>query len=266
MARKLPPPKPGKPAPRAVTPRKGLPGPRAKATQQSARPTPTTKKPPPAAKKGPAKVVSILSGKKKRRPKLLAFELYFNKPVLLYKEVSPYSESHPDPLALAKYQVKHPPQPTDDLACAVIKLVRQGVPPKTALANFGVTMGIFGKWRRDAQLDYDRGVNSPFVVFFRAVEIAIAQAESALTLDSRFNFENALPMLRMRFASNWDAKTAGPEESTILEETEEVEEMSDEQSAYLIAIMEAARGGRVIDAVAETVAEPTPAPVAEPEK
>ena len=207
-------------------------------------------------------MVSILSGKKKRRPKLLAFELYNNKPAPVYKETSPYEESHPDPLALAKYQIKRPPQPTDELARAVIKLVRMGVPPRTALGNFGVTGGIFAKWRKDAQLDYDRGIHSPFVTFFRAVEIAIAQAESALTLDARFNFENALPMLRIRFSESWDAKTAGGTDSTLIEETEEAEDIGDEQSAYLIAVMEAARGGRVIEATAEPVVEEAPAPPA----
>lgn len=251
---KKPPPPPPKP------PAKKLAKPAAKkAVAQPVKKSPAKKAPvaPPEKK---AKVMPIDAGRKskkssvakppafKRKPKLLVYHDYGNGIVgpKLYTRGNVFDETRPDPeRVLEELHKRESDEPSVRMRKAVARLIRMGTPVREALANYGISEGQFHRWRDQAQRDYEDGARStPCLDFVRVLEIAEAQGEVAATLDARMQAENVMPFLRVRYARNWDGKMAGAAPLTFIKEPEAETPVEDAEAAYMLALLENARGGK----------------------
>lgn len=164
----------------------------------------------------------------------------------LYTRANVFDETRPDPeRVLEEQRKKKSDEPTVAERRAVVRLIRMGAPVREALANYGITEGQFNRWRERAQREYEDGhVSTPFLDFVRVLEIAEAQGEVATTLDARIQAENTMAFLRIRYARNWDGKIAGATPLTFIREPEAEVPIEDEEAAYMLAILENARGGK----------------------
>lgn len=234
------------------------------------KPTPPKKKTKPATKTTSKKVVSITTAKRKaaakkkaaggkrigkKRPPLLVLQDFGNGRVgpKLFTKGDPYNETLPDPEAVLAEQQKSDGWPTQRLRRAVSRMIRMGALVRESLAHYGVTENAWKRWLVQAQLDFEAGVkSSPCLDFVRIMEIAEAQGEVITTLDARLNPDNTLPFLKRRYARNWDDKIAGAAPLTLIQEPEVVEQVADEDGAYILSVLENARGGRKQEGEEET--------------
>ncbi len=223
--------------------------PKKTATKKPAKP-----KAPAGAKSGKPKVVPITKGKPRRRN---SGRMLFMSEMAgagsngktgpkLFTRTTPFDELLPDPAKVLAERKKRGgfKTPPAELIGALRTHIRGGVPVPQALALYGVTSGEFREWQIHAQRDYADGISSPFVDFMLMLEILEAQGEALATLDARTQRENVLPLMRIRYARNWDPKMAGANDGRYIAEPEVVEAVADEDAAYLLAILEQAHGGR----------------------
>lgn len=251
---KKPPPKlPGKPAKKRV------------AVKKAAKPVVKPKaKPKVVPINAPRKSAPKKGGARKpKRPSLLIYAEYRKSDPIgpkLYTKHSVFDDPLPDPELVLEERKKYTKDtPTVHMRRAIVRAIRKGAPVREALLMYGVTEGEFLRWRGIAQQEFEDGkTSSPFLDFIRVLEIAEAQGESMTAMDARVLPENTMPFLRSRYARNWDGKMSGAPPLAFLKEPEVEVPLGDEDAAYMLALLESARGGR------KPIEEPEPA--AQPEK
>lgn len=187
--------------------------------------------------------------RKPKRPSLLIFAEYRkNDPVgpKLYTKHAVFDELLPDPELVLEERKKYTKDiPNLLMRRAIVRAIRKGAPVREALLMYGVSEGEFLRWRNIAQQEFEDGKHtSPFLDFIRVLEIAEAQGESMAAMDARVLPENSMPFMRARYARNWDGKMSGAPPLAFLKEPEVEVPMQDEQAAYMLALLENARGGR----------------------